>query len=144
MDELGHVFETVSRYFSLLSEPMRIRIIHVICQHERTVSDIVAETGGTQTNISRHLSSMYRAGVLTRRKEGNFTYYGVADQALTEICRTVCVHIAAQVDGNRGASDELMQLARGLAVAEEISHAGKPAQPSGAPAAPAQPKHPEI
>lgn len=119
MDELGRVFETVSRYFALLSEPMRIRILHAICDAERSVSEIVEETGATQTNISRHLNSMYRAGVLTRRKEGNFTYYGVADTALTEICRTVCVHIAARVSGDTADSKELLQFAHDLQQAEE-------------------------
>ena len=41
VDELGRVFETVSRYFALLSEPMRIRILHAICDGERSVSEIV-------------------------------------------------------------------------------------------------------
>jgi DNA-binding transcriptional ArsR family regulator len=119
VDELGRVFETVSRYFSLLAEPMRIRILHSICDQERTVTEIVAETGSTQTNISRHLSTMYRAGVLTRRKDGSFIYYGVADQALTEICRTVCVHIAGQLDGERAEQASLIDLARDLQSADE-------------------------
>lgn len=118
MDELGRVFETVSRYFALLSEPMRIRILHAICDGERSVSEIVDETGATQTNISRHLNSMYRAGVLTRRKEGNFTYYGVSDTALTEICRTVCVHIAARISDDSVDSKELLQFAHDLQQAE--------------------------
>ena len=118
VDELGRVFETVSRYFALLSEPMRIRILHTICEGERSVSEIVDETGGTQTNISRHLNSMYRAGVLTRRKEGNFTYYGVSDTALTEICRTVCVHIPARISGDSADSKELLQFAHDLQQAE--------------------------
>ena len=118
VDELGRVFETVSRYFALLSEPMRISILHAICDGERSVSEIVDETGATQTNISRHLNSMYRAGVLTRRKEGNFTYYGVSDTALTEICRTVCVHIAARISGDSVDSKELLQFAHDLQQAE--------------------------
>lgn len=95
MDPLGQVFEAVSSYFALLSEPVRLRILHSICREEKSVSQIVAETGATQTNISRHLNTLYRAGALSRRKEGNFIYYGVRDTALTEICRTVCTHIAA-------------------------------------------------
>lgn len=114
MDELGRLFEAVSGYFALLAEPMRVRILHAICQRERTVSDIVAETGATQTNISRHLNSMYRAGVLTRRKEGAYTYYGVRDRALTEICRTVCVHIAARLEAGADGRSGMMDLARGL------------------------------
>lgn len=113
-DELGGVFESVSRYFSLLSEPMRLRILHTICERERSVSEIVHETGANQTNISRHLNFMHRAGVLTRRKDGVFIYYGVADTALTEICRTVCVHIAARAEPQLVAPAELMRFARDL------------------------------
>lgn len=129
VDELGRVFEAVSGYFALLAEPMRVRILHAICQCEKTVSDIVAETGATQTNISRHLNSMYRAGVLTRRKEGAFTYYGVRDHALTEICRTVCVHIAARAEAGADGCSEMMDLARGLRVPasrRRLPRAGSP------------------
>jgi DNA-binding transcriptional ArsR family regulator len=96
MDDLSRVFDSVSRYFALLSEPMRLRILHCICNGPRAVHEIVEETGASQTNVSRHLGLMHRAGVLTRRKEGNLVRYGVADQVLTEICRTVCVHVAAR------------------------------------------------
>lgn len=114
MDDMARVFETVSRYFSLLSEPMRVRILHAICAQPRTVGEIVAETGATQTNVSRHLNTMYRAGVLTRRKDGNFTWYGVADPTLTEICRTVCVHIAGRDDAVQLRREEFLELARSL------------------------------
>lgn len=133
-DDLGRVFETVSRYFSLLSEPMRIRILHAICHAERTVSDIVDETGSTQTNISRHLNSMYKAGVLTRRKDGNFIYYGVADTALTEICRTVCVHIAARANAESVDQKELMLFALDLQQAEVQRGLPQSDQPVSGPA----------
>ncbi len=98
MDELSGVFETVSRYFSILSEPVRVRIVHAICQQERTVNEIVALTAATQTTVSRHLALMYREGVLSRRRDGGFVHYKVSDTALAEICRTVCVHIASRDD----------------------------------------------
>jgi len=130
MDELSHVFDKVSQYFSLLSEPMRIRILHAICQHERTVNEVVAETGATQTNVSRHLNAMYRAGVLSRRKEGTCVYYGVADRVLTDLCRNVCTHIVAQLDGKDSGGNQFQALARdlesggdGLAHLESLSRA---------------------
>ena len=94
--DLEDVFEAASTYFAMLAEPMRLRILHAICDRERTVNDIVASTGATQTTISRHLNAMHRAGALTRRRDRNFTWYGVADSTLTELCRTVCVHVASQ------------------------------------------------
>lgn len=111
MDSLGQVFEAVSNYFALLSEPMRLRILHSICREEKSVSQIVAETGATQTNVSRHLATMYRSGALSRRKDGNFIYYGVRDSALIEICRTVCTHIAARTDTQAEESSDMLLLA---------------------------------
>ncbi len=111
MDSLGQVFEAVSNYFALLSEPVRLRILHSICREEKSVSQIVAETGATQTNVSRHLNTLYRAGALSRRKEGNFIYYGVRDSALTEICRTVCTHIAARTETQSEERSEMRRLA---------------------------------
>jgi len=111
MDSLGQVFEAVSNYFALLSEPVRLRILHSICREEKSVSQIVAETGATQTNVSRHLNTLYRAGALSRRKDGNFIYYGVRDSALTEICRTVCTHIAGRTETQSGEHSEMRRLA---------------------------------
>src|SRR5512142_3215829 len=93
-DELDAVFLAVARYFGLLSEPTRLRILHAICQSEQSVSAIVEATGATQTNVSRHLSLLHTAGVVSRRKAGNVVYYGVADPEFVSICRGVCVQIA--------------------------------------------------
>ncbi len=96
--QLAQVLESVSGYFALLAEPTRLRILHAICDSEKTVTDIVRDTGASQTNVSRHLNAMYRAGVLLRRREANFTLYSVADRTVTEICRMVCIHIASRED----------------------------------------------
>jgi len=96
--QLAQVLESVSGYFALLAEPTRLRILHAICDSEKTVTDIVRDTGASQTNVSRHLYAMYRAGVLLRRREANFTLYSVADRTVTEICRMVCIHIASRED----------------------------------------------
>ena len=110
MDELDPVFDAVASYFSVLSEPTRLRIMHSICETEKTVSQIVEDVGATQTNASRHLSLMHRAGVLARRKEGNLVYYRVADVAMVEICRTVCNQIARSLDDKKPLRRELLRL----------------------------------
>ena len=110
MDELDPVFDAVASYFSVLSEPTRLRIMHAICETEKPVSRIVEDIGSTQTNVSRHLSLMFRAGVLSRRKEGNQVYYRVADDAMVEICRTVCNRIAGQMDDRKPLRRELLRL----------------------------------
>ena len=97
-DELHAVFEAVARYFSLLAEPTRLLILHAICQSEQSVTAIVAATGATQTNVSRHLAMLLRAGVVGRRREGSTVYYAIADPEFVTICRSVCVRIAGRID----------------------------------------------
>lgn len=91
---------------------MRVRILHCICSEEKSVSAIVAETGATQTNVSRHLSILYGANVLARRKRGNFVYYSVQDHLLTDICRLVCINVIAARDTDHRLDDNALELAR--------------------------------
>ncbi|HEY1058948.1 MAG TPA: metalloregulator ArsR/SmtB family transcription factor [Limnobacter sp.] len=98
MSELDSLLEQVSGYFSVLSEPTRLKIIRVLCDGEKSVNDIVEGVESTQSNVSRHLNLMYRAGVLSRRKEGTLVMYHVKEPTVVELCRTVCVHVAAKMD----------------------------------------------
>jgi DNA-binding transcriptional ArsR family regulator len=110
-DELDEVFESVARYFSLLGEPMRLRILNTICRDERSVSEIVAATGATQTNVSRHLALMHRAGAVSRRRDGPAVRYRVSDPELMEICRTVCVRIAGRIEAGEPLRRDLLDYA---------------------------------
>ena len=110
MEELDHAFDAVASVFSVLSEPTRLRIMHVICEQEKTVSQIVEELGATQTNISRHLNLMHRSGVLARRKEGNQVFYRGADAEMVDICRRVCNRIATQLDDKKPLRGNLLRL----------------------------------
>ena len=49
--------EMVSRRFGVLAEPMRLRLIQTLFDGEKNVSALVAATGGTQANVSRHLQT---------------------------------------------------------------------------------------
>ncbi|MFN5448891.1 MAG: ArsR/SmtB family transcription factor [Burkholderiales bacterium] len=91
---LASVFEKASAYFSLLSEPSRLRIIQAICHRECSVQEVVEQTGLPQPNVSRHLALLHRSGVLSRRRSGTSVFYKVSDPTITELCRLVCVRMA--------------------------------------------------
>lgn len=94
MEDMHEVFESAARYFGVLSEPARLKILHAICGEEKSVNTIIAATGIAQANASRHLGLMYQAGMLSRRREGTQVFYRVADRMFIELCRTVSVQIA--------------------------------------------------
>jgi len=113
IDELDDVFAAVARHFGLLSEPTRLKILHTICRDERSVKSIVAATGATQTNVSRHLALMREAGVVGSRREGTTIYYRVNDPEFVEICRNVCVQIAGRIDARQPLRKDLLEFAAG-------------------------------
>jgi DNA-binding transcriptional ArsR family regulator len=99
---MHEVFEAVARYFSVLGEPTRLRILHALCREERCVNDIIQVTGLAQANASRHLGLMYQAGMLSRRREGTQIFYKVADPMYIELCRTVSTQVAGRMEGIAG------------------------------------------
>lgn len=96
--ELEKLFQTVSGYFAILAEPTRLKILNALCDEERSVNEIVAKVGSTQTTVSRHLNMMFARGVLARRRDGAMTFYSIADGNIVTLCRTACVHIASLAD----------------------------------------------
>src|SRR4029434_1341057 len=109
-ENLGPVFLAVAKYFGLLSDPTRLKILH-ICRSEHHVSAIVAATGASQTNVSRHLALLHQAGVVSRRKVRNTVFYKVADPMFSDVCRTVCVQMANRIDAHAPLREELLAFA---------------------------------
>jgi ArsR family transcriptional regulator len=81
--------DQIALHFRLLGEPMRLKILQVVCREPRTVNEIVAATGATQANVSKHLSLLANAGILTREKDGQCVYYGMKDQLAVKLCELV-------------------------------------------------------
>ena len=51
------VFESVAELFAVLSTPIRLKIISAVCQHEKSVSELLSEIDTTQPKMSQHLST---------------------------------------------------------------------------------------
>lgn len=109
-DELDPVFSALASYFSVLSEPSRLKIMHAVCESERCVGAIVATTGISQPNVSRQLALMHQRGLVRRRREGNQIFYRIADETMPEVCRAVCARIAADMDKRRLLRRKLLRL----------------------------------
>ncbi len=92
------VIQQVSEYFSVLGEPMRLRLLNLLRDGEKCVQDLVEATDTSQANVSKHLKVMLQAGILTRRTEGTSAYYQVADELIFQLCNLVCDRIADRIE----------------------------------------------
>ena len=81
--------EMIAGRFKMLGEPMRLKILQAVCKAPRTVGDIVAATGSTQANVSKHLALLATAGILQREKDGQCVYYGIKDPLVMQLCELV-------------------------------------------------------
>ena len=97
--EPDEVFELAAEVFRVMSAPMRLKIISSLCQAEKNVSELLSEIETTQPNMSQHLSTLYQAGVLGKRREGVQIFYRIIDERVANLCRTVCTQIAMETDG---------------------------------------------
>ena len=92
------VFDSVAELFSVLSTPIRLKIISAVCQGEKNVSEMLAQIDTTQPNMSQHLSTLYRSGVLAKRREGTQMYYRLQSERVATLCRAVCTQVAIELD----------------------------------------------
>jgi DNA-binding transcriptional ArsR family regulator len=92
--------ERVAARFRALGEPTRLRVLERLFSGPASVTEILEFVGGTQANVSKHLSLLHAAGLLSRKKSGTRTVYAISDPTLKKICTIVC-------DGvERSAKDE--------------------------------------
>jgi DNA-binding transcriptional ArsR family regulator len=92
------LFESVAELFGLLSTPIRLKIIRALCSSDKNVSQLLEEIATTQPNMSQHLATLYRAGVLNRRREGTQIYYSLQSQRVGTLCRAVCTQVAMEME----------------------------------------------
>ena len=65
---------------------MRIKLLDHLREQPATVGELQAATASSQQNVSKHLGVLHDAGLLRRRKDGNFVRYEIADPAVFELC----------------------------------------------------------
>ena len=92
------VLDRVADYFKVLSEPTRLRLLHLLHEQELSVGDLVEATGTSQANVSKHLKVMLNAALVTRHPRGTSAYYAVADETVFQLCNSVCERIADRIE----------------------------------------------
>lgn len=68
-----------AKFFRGFADPSRLTILEALRAGERTVSELVAATGLTQSNVSGHLACLRECGLVESRQEWRNVYYRLAD-----------------------------------------------------------------
>ena len=92
------VFAIAAELFGVLSSPVRLKVLNMLCDGQRSVNELLAQIDTTQPNLSQHLNLMYRSGILSRTKAGTQVIYKISSKTAAGLCRSVCTQIAIDLD----------------------------------------------
>ena len=64
--------------FRAFSDRTRLRILHLLRSGETCVCDLVEVLAVPQPKVSRHLAYLRKAGLVTARRQGQWSHYSLA------------------------------------------------------------------
>jgi ArsR family transcriptional regulator, cadmium/lead-responsive transcriptional repressor len=94
--------DLLSKYFRVLGDATRLRILDLVAEEERSVGELAALLGESQPKVSNHLACLRWCGFVVTRREHRTVYYRVADERVgavialgRELLRDNEEHVAA-------------------------------------------------
>ncbi|MGH2546678.1 MAG: ArsR/SmtB family transcription factor [Actinomycetota bacterium] len=94
--------EALSRYFRVLGDPTRLRILEALLERERTVTELVQLVGAPQSRVSNHLACLKWCRVAESERRGRNVVYGVTDPRVRGLLKSAgglaaehCDHLAS-------------------------------------------------
>lgn len=101
--------DLLAKYFRVLGDRTRLRVLELVADRERSVGELVALLGEPQSKVSNHLACLRWCGFVATRREHRTIHYRLADDrvaAIVELGRALlrdnAEHVAAcrRVDGS--------------------------------------------
>ncbi|MCK5030457.1 MAG: helix-turn-helix transcriptional regulator [Thermoplasmatales archaeon] len=68
----------------VFTSPVRLEILDILRDGEKSVNELVQLTGFNQSNISHHLQIMKDKGILRVEKKGNYVFYSIANPKVSK------------------------------------------------------------
>lgn len=102
--------DLLAKYFRVLGDRTRLRVLELVADRERSVGELVALLGEPQSKVSNHLACLRWCGFVATRREHRTVHYRLADDrvaVVVELGRALlhdnAAHVAAcaRVDGAR-------------------------------------------
>ena len=93
-----HGSATVAKLFSVLADPSRARILHLLAiADDLCVCDMALVLGMSVSALSHQLRSLRERGVVTRTKVGRIAFYRLEDDHIRRLILDAAAHFAEAV-----------------------------------------------
>ncbi|MCX5797200.1 MAG: metalloregulator ArsR/SmtB family transcription factor [Elusimicrobia bacterium] len=89
MKDKNLVFKIKADFLKSLAHPLRLQIIEHLKSREASVGEMVKGLGVEQSGLSKHLSILRMAGILSSRQEKATVFYSVRDADIFHVLRPI-------------------------------------------------------
>jgi ArsR family transcriptional regulator len=83
------VFKIKADFLKSLAHPLRLQILEHLKNKEASVGEMVKAMGVEQSGLSKHLSILRLAGIVSSRQEKATVYYCVRDSDIFHVLRPI-------------------------------------------------------
>lgn len=105
------VYVLKAQLFRVLGHPVRLRILELLLEGERTVGDLQAALRLDSSGTSQHLAALRQQGVLGSRRAGTSVYYRIRDPRVSQLMAVAKQILASALSDSHtlliGLADEL-------------------------------------
>lgn len=85
--------EIIAQTFKVLSDPTRIKILHLLSQNECSVTHLAEVLGMSQSAVSHQLRLLKNLRLVKFRREGHTVYYSCDDDHVIMLLKQAVQHI---------------------------------------------------
>lgn len=83
------IYKELSRVTQAISNPKRMELLDILSNKEWSVEELSRELSMSVANTSQHLQVLKSARLVNTRREGNFVFYGIADDRVLHLVAAV-------------------------------------------------------
>lgn len=91
------ILDKMEELLNVASDSTRLKILYVLTEGEKNVTEIVEGVGASQSLVSHQLQVLRKSGLVATRKDGHRVFYRLDDDHVNRLLNVVYEHASEKV-----------------------------------------------
>lgn len=107
------LYEMQADICSALASPVRLHILDLLSEGEKTASELLNDLSVPKANLSQHLAVLKDAGIIRARKEGLYQYISLSIPKIKDACSLVKGILIEKIENEEKVNLEIKKRLKG-------------------------------
>jgi ArsR family transcriptional regulator len=104
------IYKVKAEFFKTLGHPVRIRVLEVLREGERSVSELIPEVEVEPSHLSQQLAILRRANLVRSHKVGSSVIYSVTEPQIFELLEVAKSILTSSLSETKELLEELEEM----------------------------------